>query len=142
MINSIDNELYIFYSNFFFALKNLHADGDIGFSREYEAIQSSANDLHLSCEHSQMPENKSKNRYLNIVAYDHSRVILKSQGLQKKSSDYINANYIGKLHRISNENQSKVRLINFHLLFYHLNRWIFEEKSIYWYSRSITVNFQ
>ena len=72
----------------------LHADSDIGFSREYEAIQSSANDGHLLCDNSQMIENKGKNRYLNIVAYDHSRVILKSQGLQKKTVDYINANFI------------------------------------------------
>jgi len=75
-------------------VQNLHVDGDLGFSREYEAIQSCANDLHLSCENSQLPENKEKNRYLNIVAYDHSRVVLKTQGLQKKSSDYINANFI------------------------------------------------
>lgn len=75
-------------------VQNLHADGDIGFSREYEAIQSNNNDVHLTSENSQLPENKGKNRYLNIVAYDHSRVVLKSQGLQKKSSDYINANYI------------------------------------------------
>ncbi|XP_067128847.1 tyrosine-protein phosphatase 99A-like isoform X4 [Centruroides vittatus] len=72
---------------------DLHADGDIGFSREYEMIQQSV-DLDLSSEYSQMIENKNKNRYVNIVAYDHSRVILKSVPGQKKSADYINANYI------------------------------------------------
>ncbi|XP_023221800.1 tyrosine-protein phosphatase 99A-like isoform X2 [Centruroides sculpturatus] len=73
-------------------VSNLHADGDIGFAKEYEAIQQSS-DLDLSAEHSQMAENKSKNRYVNIVAYDHTRVSLKPLPGQKKS-DYINANYI------------------------------------------------
>lgn len=44
----------------------LHADGDIGFSKEYEVIQSNQ-DQHVS-EQSQMPENRVKNRYLNIIA--------------------------------------------------------------------------
>ncbi|XP_054722094.1 tyrosine-protein phosphatase 99A-like, partial [Uloborus diversus] len=74
-------------------VSELHADGDIGFSREYEAIQQ-ATDLDLSSEHSQMMENKNKNRYVNIVAYDHTRVILKPLSGQKKAYDYINANYI------------------------------------------------
>ncbi|XP_015928066.1 putative receptor-type tyrosine-protein phosphatase mosPTP-1 isoform X2 [Parasteatoda tepidariorum] len=72
---------------------SLHADGDIGFSKEYETIQQ-ATDLELSSECSQLMENKNKNRYVNIVAYDHSRVILKILPGQKKTTDYINANYI------------------------------------------------
>ncbi|XP_013779211.1 tyrosine-protein phosphatase 99A-like [Limulus polyphemus] len=71
----------------------LHADGDHGFSREYQAIQQ-ATDLDLSFQHSQLTENKNKNRYVNIVAYDHSRVMLKALPGQKRLSDYINANYI------------------------------------------------
>lgn len=47
---------------------SLHADGDIGFSREYEAIQCESAVDELPCEHSQHPENKRKNRYLNIIA--------------------------------------------------------------------------
>lgn len=77
-------------------VQDLHADGDIGFSREYEAIQSGC-DLELPCEHSQSPENKHKNRYVNIVAYDHSRVVLKQLpgiGGKKCHNEYINANYI------------------------------------------------
>ncbi|XP_036323044.1 tyrosine-protein phosphatase 99A isoform X2 [Rhagoletis pomonella] len=72
---------------------SLHADGDIGFSREYEAIQNESID-DLPCEHSQHPENKRKNRYLNITAYDHSRVHLHPTPGQKKNLDYINANFI------------------------------------------------
>ncbi|KAG9510487.1 Tyrosine-protein phosphatase 99A, partial [Fragariocoptes setiger] len=72
----------------------LHADTDHGFSREYEEIQKATN-MNLSCEQSQLPENKHKNRYINIVAYDHTRVILRQQPGQKKpGSDYINANFI------------------------------------------------
>ncbi|PIK46839.1 putative receptor-type tyrosine-protein phosphatase T isoform X2 [Apostichopus japonicus] len=39
------------------------------------------------------PENKSKNRYLNILPYDNSRVMLK-QVIDGPHSDYINASYI------------------------------------------------
>lgn len=76
-------------------VQNLHADTDLGFSREYEAIQASSTDAALACSHSQMVENKLKNRYINIVAYDHSRVVLRPPTGQKKPPhDYINANYI------------------------------------------------
>lgn len=76
-------------------VQELHADGDLGFSREYQAIQSAC-EISLPCEHSQKPDNKHKNRYVNIVAYDHSRVILKTFPMAKNKShtDYINGNYI------------------------------------------------
>uniref|UniRef100_A0A1B0GM56 Fibronectin type-III domain-containing protein n=1 Tax=Phlebotomus papatasi TaxID=29031 RepID=A0A1B0GM56_PHLPP len=46
----------------------LHADGDIGFSKEYESIQNESIMDEFPSEHSQHPENKGKNRYLNIIA--------------------------------------------------------------------------
>lgn len=46
----------------------LHADGDIGFSKEYEAIQNESIVDEFPSENSQNPENKGKNRYLNITA--------------------------------------------------------------------------
>jgi protein tyrosine phosphatase len=49
-------------------VQRLHADGDIGFSKEYEAIQAASTTESLSAEHSHHPDNKQKNRYLNIVA--------------------------------------------------------------------------
>ncbi|XP_076351055.1 putative receptor-type tyrosine-protein phosphatase mosPTP-1 isoform X2 [Tachypleus tridentatus] len=72
---------------------DLHADGDIGFSKEYELIQQNT-DMDLSTEYSQMNENKNKNRYVNIMAYDHTRVVLKPLPGYKKSPDYINGNFI------------------------------------------------
>ncbi|XP_021710392.1 tyrosine-protein phosphatase 99A isoform X2 [Aedes aegypti] len=73
---------------------SLHVDGDIGFSKEYEAIQGEALNDEYPSEHSQHPDNKGKNRYLNVIAYDHSRVHLRQVPGQKKHLDYINANYI------------------------------------------------
>ena len=72
----------------------LHADTDAGFAREYSEIQKYCLKLKATHEHSSHPDNKCKNRYLNIVAYDHSRVRLLPLAGQKKTSDYINANYI------------------------------------------------
>lgn len=46
----------------------LHADGDIGFSKEYELIQNENMNDAYSSEFSLHPENKTKNRYLNIIA--------------------------------------------------------------------------
>lgn len=46
----------------------LHADGDIGFSKEYEALQAESLSDEYASEHSQHAENKTKNRYLNIIA--------------------------------------------------------------------------
>ncbi|XP_043193040.1 tyrosine-protein phosphatase 99A-like [Amphibalanus amphitrite] len=71
----------------------LHADGDIGFSKEYEAIQAQTLLDGYTSDLSQQPENKHKNRYLNIVAYDHTMVPLHPSGSQKKA-DYVNANYV------------------------------------------------
>ncbi|XP_076175854.1 putative receptor-type tyrosine-protein phosphatase mosPTP-1 isoform X3 [Ptiloglossa arizonensis] len=73
---------------------SLHADSDVGFSKEYEFIQSETGKF--TAENSQCVENKAKNRYLNILAYDHTRVQLLAcgGGPPKKGHDYVNANYI------------------------------------------------
>lgn len=48
--------------------------------------------LVLPCDEARRPENKTKNRYANIVAYDHSRVILEPTA--DEITTYINANYL------------------------------------------------
>ena len=47
---------------------NLHADGDIGFSKEYENIQAYTDPDDVPANQSSHPENKEKNRYHNVVA--------------------------------------------------------------------------
>ncbi|XP_075218273.1 protein tyrosine phosphatase 99A isoform X2 [Lycorma delicatula] len=95
----VDPDSAVPVSRFAAHVAELHADGDIGFSREYEAIQATSTRDEYTTEHSQYPDNKLKNRYLNILAYDHSRVRLLPVPGQGKSDDYINANYIDGFHR-------------------------------------------
>ena len=47
---------------------SLHADGDIGFSKEYEAIQALSGQDEFAANSSYMADNKVKNRYHNVVA--------------------------------------------------------------------------
>ncbi|KAK6324487.1 hypothetical protein J4Q44_G00038290 [Coregonus suidteri] len=71
-------------------LERLKANDNLKFSQEYESIDPGQQ---FTWEQSNLEVNKPKNRYANVIAYDHSRVLLSSiEGIP--GSDYINANYI------------------------------------------------
>ncbi|KAM4584457.1 protein tyrosine phosphatase receptor type Db isoform 5-T5 [Odontesthes bonariensis] len=71
-------------------IERLKANDNLKFSQEYESVDPSQQ---FTWENSNLEVNKPKNRYANVIAYDHSRVILSSiEGVP--GSDYINANYI------------------------------------------------
>ncbi|CAD5214257.1 unnamed protein product [Bursaphelenchus xylophilus] len=96
-------------SDFRSHVDRLKMNGNEGFIKEFESIDT---DQHFTWDNSNLEVNKPKNRYANVVAYDHSRVILKTVtrsatggpralGLdavydeeEEPGSDYINANYI------------------------------------------------
>jgi len=67
----------------------LRANGGVRFSQEYESIDPGQQ---FTWDVANLDENKPKNRYANVIAYDHSRVVLQQlPGIG--AGDYINANY-------------------------------------------------
>ncbi|KAK1164148.1 receptor-type tyrosine-protein phosphatase F-like isoform X4 [Acipenser oxyrinchus oxyrinchus] len=77
-------------------IERLKANDGLRFSQEYESVDPGQQ---FTWENSNLEVNKPKNRYANVISYDHSRVILTSiDGKYTQfcvpGSDYINANYI------------------------------------------------
>ena len=68
----------------------LKCNDGVRFSHEYESIEPGQQ---FTWDASSLDVNKNKNRYANVIAYDHSRVVLQSlDGVV--GSDYINANFM------------------------------------------------
>lgn len=70
-------------------IERLKANDNCKISQEYESIEPGQQ---FTWDYSNMEINKPKNRYANVTAYDHSRVILTTID-NVPGSDYINANY-------------------------------------------------
>ncbi|KAF7245563.1 Receptor-type tyrosine-protein phosphatase eta [Varanus komodoensis] len=76
--------------NFESYFKKQKADSNCGFAEEYEDLRAvGTNQPRFAAE---LPENKGKNRYNNVLPYDISRVKLSVQN--HPNTDYINANYM------------------------------------------------
>ncbi|KAL3123411.1 hypothetical protein niasHT_004583 [Heterodera trifolii] len=69
----------------------MSADSDFRFSEEYEDLRTIG--LGQSCIAADLTANRAKNRFTNILPYDHSRVKLKPTD-DDDGSDYVNASYI------------------------------------------------
>ncbi|XP_060083634.1 receptor-type tyrosine-protein phosphatase kappa-like [Ylistrum balloti] len=87
-----------------------------GFKKEFAELP---HGLMALCEAAKKPENRPKNRYGNIIAYDHSRVLLDpgEEYADEVGADYINANYIDGYTRasayIASQGATKVMLRDF-----------------------------
>uniref|UniRef100_A0A914I7S7 protein-tyrosine-phosphatase n=1 Tax=Globodera rostochiensis TaxID=31243 RepID=A0A914I7S7_GLORO len=69
----------------------MSADSDFRFSEEYEDLRTIG--LGQCCIAADLTANRAKNRFTNILPYDHSRVKLKPTD-DDDGSDYVNASYI------------------------------------------------
>lgn len=71
--------------------REMSADSDFRFAEEFEQLKFIGTDKTVKA--ADLPVNRPKNRFTNIVPYDHSRVKLLPTD-DEEGSDYINANYI------------------------------------------------
>ncbi|XP_072305710.1 tyrosine-protein phosphatase non-receptor type 11b isoform X2 [Eucyclogobius newberryi] len=69
-----------------------------GFWEEFEVLQQQECKLLYPRKEGQKAENKSKNRYKNILPFDTTRVEIRENDQDVLGSDYINANYIQGFH--------------------------------------------
>ncbi|CAM1308650.1 PTPN11 (predicted) [Pycnogonum litorale] len=73
---------------------NSYSSGKAGFWEEFESLQQQECKHLYSRKEGQKAENRAKNRYKNILPFDHTRVILRDVNPDAPGSDYINANII------------------------------------------------
>ncbi|CAG9762794.1 unnamed protein product [Ceutorhynchus assimilis] len=69
----------------------MSADSDFRFSEEFEELKHIGRDQ--PCTAADLPCNRPKNRFTNILPYDHSRFKLQPVD-DEEGSDYVNANYV------------------------------------------------
>ncbi|KAL8579584.1 hypothetical protein ACOMHN_025537 [Nucella lapillus] len=72
-------------------VQKMAADSDFKYAEEYEDLKEVGRDQ--TCHAAELPANRPKNRFTNILPYDHSRVKLLPTD-DEDGSDYINANYM------------------------------------------------
>ncbi|KAI8434400.1 hypothetical protein MSG28_012438 [Choristoneura fumiferana] len=73
-------------------LARVRALGRRGLHAEYEDIRARA--MPGTFHHAKLPANLAKNRYTDVLCFDHSRVLLSRADPEDPASDYINANYV------------------------------------------------
>uniref|UniRef100_A0A8C6UX29 protein-tyrosine-phosphatase n=1 Tax=Neogobius melanostomus TaxID=47308 RepID=A0A8C6UX29_9GOBI len=81
------------------AMQDEEEKAKAGFWEEFDALQKLEAKVEKSRKEGQRPENKSKNRYKNILPFNDTRVILQNSDPDVVGSDYINANYIRNTRR-------------------------------------------
>jgi len=72
--------------------RHVKSKGKQGLYTEYAEIKNKGTDGTFN--HARLKGNASKNRYTDVLCYDHSRVILSVEDGDDPCSDYINANYV------------------------------------------------
>ncbi|XP_008203382.1 tyrosine-protein phosphatase 10D isoform X5 [Nasonia vitripennis] len=71
--------------------RHMSADSDFRFAEEFNELKNVGTDL--PCTAADLPCNRPKNRFTNILPYDHSRFKLQPVD-DEEGSDYINASYV------------------------------------------------